>query len=63
MIITMVVLAVAPPSIATTALIGAVPMALGALAVMFWGVETRDRRLEEITAEAMGARQEFTHRR
>ena len=44
-----VVLAIAPPSIAITALIGAVPMALGAVAVVFHGVETRGRRLEEIT--------------
>ena len=51
LIITLVVLAVAPPSISITALIGAVPMALGALAVIVFGVETRNRRLEEITAE------------
>lgn len=51
LIITLVVFAVAPPSIAVTALIGAVPMALGALAVARFGVETRHRRLEEITAE------------
>ena len=49
-IIALVVLAIAPPSIATTALIGAVPMALGAGALVFHGVETRGRRLEEITA-------------
>lgn len=54
LIITLVVLAVAPPSIRVTALIGAVPMALGALAVAAFGVETRHRRLEEITAEEMG---------
>jgi putative MFS transporter len=53
LIITLVVLAVAPPSIAITSLIGAVPMALGALAVIVFGVETRSRRLEEITAEEL----------
>src|SRR4029079_18243376 len=53
LIITLVVLAVAPPSIATTALIGAVPMALGALAVLLYGFETRRRSLEEITAEEL----------
>jgi len=55
LIITLVVLAVAPPSIAVTALVGAVPMALGALAVAMFGVETRHRRLEEITAAEMAA--------
>jgi putative MFS transporter len=54
LIITLVVLAVATPSIRVTALVGAVPMALGALAVAVFGVETRHRRLEEITAEEMG---------
>jgi putative MFS transporter len=49
-IIALVVLAIAPPSIATTALLGAVPMGLGAAAVMIYGVETHGRRLEEITA-------------
>ena len=53
LIVTLVVLAVAPPSIAVTALVGAVPMALGALAVALFGVETRRRRLEEITAAEM----------
>ncbi|HVZ49712.1 MAG TPA: MFS transporter [Gemmatimonadaceae bacterium] len=54
LIITLVVLAVAAPSIRVTAMVGAVPMALGALAVAVFGVETRHRRLEEITAEEMG---------
>ncbi|HEU4997187.1 MAG TPA: MFS transporter [Gemmatimonadaceae bacterium] len=53
LIITLVVFAIAPPKIVATSLIGAVPMALGALAVMIWGVETRKRRLEEITAEEL----------
>lgn len=55
LIITLVVLAVAPPSIAVTAFVGAVPMALGALAVALFGVETHRRRLEEITAAEMAA--------
>lgn len=49
-IIALVVAAVAPPSIAWTAAIGAVPMALAALAVVAFGVETRRRGLEDITA-------------
>ncbi len=47
LIITLVVLAVAPPNIAMTA--------LGALGVALFGVETRHRRLEEITAAEMAA--------
>lgn len=48
-IITLVVLGVAPPSIASTTLIGAIPMALAVLALLFFGIETRNRPLEEIT--------------
>jgi putative MFS transporter len=51
MIIALVALGVAAPSIAGTTLIGAVPMALAAVAIFFFGIETRSRRLEEITAE------------
>ena len=51
LVIALVVAAVAPPSIAATALLGAVPMALAAIAVVVFGVETRKRRLEEITAD------------
>ncbi len=46
----MVVLAVAVPSIATTALICAVPLLLAAVLAAVFGVETRKQRLEEITA-------------
>ncbi|HEV8564380.1 MAG TPA: MFS transporter [Actinomycetota bacterium] len=53
LIIALVVAAVAPPSIAVTAAIGAVPMALAAILVGVLGVETRRRRLEEITAEEL----------
>lgn len=55
-IIALVVVAVAPPSIAGTALIGAIPMALAAVAVAAFGTETRKRELEEITAEQVRAR-------
>jgi len=44
---------VAPPSIASTALIGAIPLFLAAIAIIFYGVETRKRQLEEITAEQL----------
>jgi putative MFS transporter len=49
-----VVAAMTPPSIAISALIGAVPMALAAFAVAWFGVETRQRRLEEILTEELG---------
>ncbi len=54
-IIALVAAAVAPPSIAATALVGAVPMALAVVAVAIFGVETRRRRLEDITAEELEA--------
>ncbi|HET8654536.1 MAG TPA: MFS transporter [Longimicrobiaceae bacterium] len=53
LIIALVVLAVAPPSIQATALLGAVPLVLAAVAVVSFGVETRKRQLEEITAEQL----------
>jgi len=53
LVIALVVFAVAPPSIAATAVIGAVPLILAALAIIFFGVETRKRQLEEITAEQL----------
>jgi MFS transporter, putative metabolite:H+ symporter len=56
LIVALVVLAVAPPSLRVTALVGAVPMAIGALAVVAYGVETRSRRLEAITAEELALR-------
>lgn len=56
-IIALVVFAIAPPSIAETALIGAVPLALAAVAIAFFGPETRNRQLEEITAEQITARE------
>ena len=57
-IIALVVAAIAPPSIAGTALIGGIPMALAALALGLFGVETKKRRLEEITAEELGLEQQ-----
>jgi putative MFS transporter len=55
LIIAMVLLAVTPPSIAGTALIGAIPLALATLFAALFGAETRKRQLEEITAEQLGA--------
>lgn len=54
-VIALVAAAVTPPSIVWTALLGAVPMALAVLAVALYGVETRQRGLEDITAEQLGA--------
>ena len=54
LVIGVVVAAVAPPTIAGTALIGAIPLALAAVAAVAFGVETRRRRLEEITAAQLG---------
>jgi putative MFS transporter len=56
LIIALVVFGVATPSIVGTTLIGGIPMALAALTMLLFGVETKRRRLEEITAE------EFKHR-
>ncbi len=46
----LVVAAVAPPTFAGAALLGAVPMAIAIVALGVYGVETRRRRLEEISA-------------
>ncbi len=54
LIIALVVAAIAPPSIAATAMIGAVPLVLASFAIFFFGVETRKRQLEDITAEQLG---------
>ncbi|MGN6803925.1 MAG: MFS transporter [Ginsengibacter sp.] len=54
LVIALVVFAVAPPSIAATAIIGAIPLILAAIAIIFFGVETRKRHLEEITEEQLG---------
>jgi putative MFS transporter len=52
-IIALVVFGIAAPSIATVALVGAIPMALAVLLTVLYGVETRKRSLEEITAEEL----------
>ncbi len=54
LVIGVVAAALTPPTIAVTALIGAIPMALAALAALLFGVETRRRRLEDITAGEFG---------
>ena len=51
MIIALVTYGVAAPSLPATTLVGGIPMALAAVAVLLFGVETRNRRLEQITAE------------
>jgi putative MFS transporter len=53
LIIGLVTISVAPPSIIGTALIGAVPLTIAALALLFFGVETHKRRLEDITAQQL----------
>jgi putative MFS transporter len=55
LIIVLVLLGVATPSVTGTALIGAIPMALAGFGLLLFGVETRNRRLEEITAEELRA--------
>jgi putative MFS transporter len=52
-IIALVVAGATAPSISTTALLGAIPLTLGAGAMTVYGVETRRRQLEEITAEEL----------
>jgi MFS transporter, putative metabolite:H+ symporter len=54
LVIALVLFAVAPPSIAGTALLGAIPLALATVFVALFGSETRKRQLEEITAEQLG---------
>jgi putative MFS transporter len=51
MIITLVALGVAAPSLAGTTLVGGIPMAFAAIAILLFGVETRNRQLEQITAD------------
>ena len=52
LIIAMVCLQVAPPTMTEIALIGAVSMALAVVALAWFGVETRNRGLEEITTHS-----------
>jgi putative MFS transporter len=51
LIITLVVLAITPPSIAATVLIGGIPLLIAATVIIFFGIETHKRPLEEITEE------------
>ena len=53
LIIALVAFGIAAPSIVNVALVGAIPMALAVVAIAFFGVETRKRRLEEITADEL----------
>ena len=57
---TVVVIGLAPPSLTGAAALGAIPTALAALAVARYGVETRRRRLEEITATELAAKRRRT---
>ena len=50
-IIALVAFGIATPSIATVALIGAIPMALAVVLMLAFGIETRKRRLEDITRD------------
>lgn len=56
LVIALVASGLAAPSIGRVALIGAVPMAVAVLLVAAFGVETRRRRLEDITAASSAAR-------
>lgn len=51
LIVSMVVAAIAAPSISITALLGALPLTLAVVAIVVFGVETRKKQLERITAE------------
>jgi len=53
MILALAVAAVAAPSIGMTALFGAIPLTLAVIAMAIWGLETRSKQLERITAEEM----------
>jgi len=57
LVVALVLVAVTPPSIAGTALIGAIPLALATVFAALFGSETRNRQLEEITAEQLGVRE------
>jgi putative MFS transporter len=55
-ILTLVLIAFAAPSIRMTAVLGAVPMLAAVVAIAAFGPETRHKRLEQITAEELAAR-------
>ena len=50
----LVAAAITPPTLTGAALLGAIPMLLAIVAMAIYGVETRRRRLEEITASQVG---------
>ncbi|GAC1657731.1 MAG: MFS transporter [Gemmatimonadaceae bacterium] len=52
-IIGLVVFGITTPSIATVALIGAIPMTVAVVLVAIFGIETRQRPLEDITASQL----------
>jgi len=52
-ILAMVAIAIAAPSIGVTALYGAVPLVMAVGAMILFGVETRRKQLERITAEEL----------
>jgi putative MFS transporter len=54
LILAAVAAAVAAPSISVTALLGAVPVGAAIVLLVLFGVETRKRTLESITAEELG---------
>lgn len=56
LILAAVAAAVAAPSISVTAALGAVPLALAMVFLIAFGIETRKKRLEEITLEEFGGR-------
>lgn len=56
LILTLVVAAVAAPSVRMTAAVGVIPMGLAAIAVIVFGPETRHKQLEQITADQLRRR-------
>jgi putative MFS transporter len=53
MILAIVALAITAPSIRVTAVYGAIPLILAMIAMMVFGVETKKKQLERITAEEL----------
>jgi MFS transporter, putative metabolite:H+ symporter len=53
MILAIVAAAIAAPSISATALYGAIPLTLAIVAMLVFGVETKRKQLERITAEEL----------
>jgi putative MFS transporter len=52
-ILALVVAAITVPSITGTALVGAIPLGLAFLAMVLFGIETKKKQLEQITAEEL----------